>query len=88
MNIKNIEVERLVGEIAERTGETKTQAIRRALEERRGRLTSAAREGDRGERVRRFLATEVWPRLPRKLLGRRLTRRREDAILGYGPDGV
>jgi len=38
LNIKNIEVERLAAQIAEITGETKTEAIRRALLERKDRL--------------------------------------------------
>jgi prevent-host-death family protein len=43
---------------------------------------------DRGERLQRFLEEEVWPHIPPEELGRRLTRAEEDAILGYGPDGV
>ena len=31
---------------------------------------------------------EVWPRIPADQLGRRLSRREEDEILGYGPEGV
>jgi antitoxin VapB len=38
LNIKNQEVERLAAEVAKMTGETKTEAIRRALGERRQRL--------------------------------------------------
>ena len=38
LNIKNAEVERLVEEISRLTGESKTEAVRRALEERKGRL--------------------------------------------------
>jgi hypothetical protein len=30
----------------------------------------------------------VWPSMPKNQLGRRLTRDEEDALLGYGPDGV
>ncbi len=36
----------------------------------------------------RFLEHEVWPLVPADQLGRRLTRAEEDAILGYGPEGV
>jgi len=36
LNIKNDEVERLAADVARLTGESKTEAIRRALEERRG----------------------------------------------------
>ena len=44
LNLKNAEVERLAAEVARLTGESKTEAIRRALDERRQRLkgTSAA----------------------------------------------
>jgi antitoxin VapB len=55
MNIKNAEVERLVREIAQMTGETKTEAIRRALEERKSRLALRATVDDRGARLTRFL---------------------------------
>jgi hypothetical protein len=38
LNLKNAQVERLAAEVAKLTGESKTEAIRRALEERRRRL--------------------------------------------------
>jgi antitoxin VapB len=88
LNIKNVQVERLVAEVARLAGESKTEAVRRALEERRARLALRVVQQDRGERLREFLERQVWPRVPRKQLGRRLTRRQEDALLGYGPRGV
>ena len=87
LNIKNDEVERLAADVARLTGESKTEAIRRALEERRGRLKSASRSTRRA-RVLRFLEKKVWPTVPESQVGRRLTRAEEDAILGYGPGGV
>ena len=87
LNLKNAEVERLAAEVAQLTGETKTEAIRRSLEERRRRLKGSARDVRR-ERVLRHLKSKVWPKVPKPQLGRRLSRREEDAILGYGPDGV
>ncbi len=87
LNIKNVEVERLATEVARLTGESKTEAIRRALQERHRRLKGAS-VADRRARVVKFLETRVWPNIPRKQLGRRLTRKQEDAILGYGPTGV
>lgn len=87
LNIKNAEVERLAAEVARLTGESKTEAIRRALDERKRRLRSASTE-DRRARVVRFLEKKVWPSLPPGELGRRLTRGEEDEILGFGPDGV
>ena len=87
MNIKNADVERLATEVARLTGESKTEAIRRALEERRQRLKSVS-TGDRRARVLRFLEKKVWPTLPKGQVGRRLSRAEEDEILGYGPGGV
>ena len=87
LNLKNAEVERLAAEVARLTGESKTEAIRRALEERRDRLQvpDVAR---RRKRVLQFLRVKVWPSLPKQQRGRRLSREEEDAILGYGPEGV
>ena len=87
LNVKNLEVERLGTEVARLTGETKTEAIRRSLEDRRRRLTAPAGDARR-ERVLRHLRSRIWSRIPAEQLGRRLTREEEDAILGYGPDGV
>jgi antitoxin VapB len=87
LNLKNADVERLAAEVARLTGESKTEAIRRALEERRQRLKgpSTAR---RRARLLAFLRTKIWPSIPQAQRGRRLTRKEEDAILGYGPEGV
>ncbi len=87
LNIKNPDVERLATEVAGLTGESKTEAIRRSLEERRRRLKGPA-TAQRRVRVLKFLETKVWPTIPKKQLGRRLTRAEEDDILGYGPEGV
>ena len=87
MNIKNAEVERLAAEVARLTGESKTEAIRRALDERKHRLKRSS-PGDRRDRVLTFLKKKVWVAIPPEQLGRRLTREEEDAILGYGPAGV
>ena len=87
LNIKNADVERLATEVARLTGESKTEAIRRALEERRRRLKSVSADSRRA-RVLRFLEKKVWPTLPKGQMGRRLSRAEEDEILGYGPEGV
>jgi antitoxin VapB len=87
LNIKNSEVERLAADVARLTGESKTEAIRRALEERRRRLKGVS-SGDRRKRVLTYLEKKVWTTLPEGERGRRLSRDEEDAILGYGPDGV
>ncbi len=87
LNIKNAEVERLAAEVARLTGESKTEAIRRALDERKRRLKAPSLDARRA-RVVTFLEKRVWPTIPKDQLGRRLTREEEDAILGYGPGGV
>lgn len=88
LNIKNEAVERLVTEVTRLTGETKTQAVLRALEERKARLAYRVSSESRAVRLRRFLESEIWPRVPEGQLGRRLSREEEDDILGYGPEGV
>lgn len=87
LNIKNSTVERLAGEVALLTGETKTEAIRKALEDRKRRLV-AVPAGDRKAAVLSFLKKRVWNGVPKEEKGRVLTRTEEDAILGYGPEGV
>jgi antitoxin VapB len=87
LNIKNAEVERLAAELARMTGESKTETIRRALDERRRRLKRVSPDNRRA-RVLRFLEKKVWPALPASQIGRRLSRAEEDEILGYGPGGV
>ncbi len=88
LNIKNPVVERLADEVARPTGESKTETIRKALEERRARLNFRLSGDEREERLRRFLEHEIWPIVPMDQLGRRLSRAEEEAILGYGPEGV
>ena len=87
LNIKNAEVERLAAEVARLTGESKTEAIRRALDERRRRLRNRSTD-DRRARVLRFLEKKVWPALPKDQIGRRLAREDQEHILGFGPGGV
>jgi antitoxin VapB len=87
LNIKNAEVERLATEVARLTGESKTDAIRRALEERRRRLRSHSTVQQRAG-VLRFLEETVWRTQPKSEMGRRLSREEEDEMLGYGPTGV
>jgi antitoxin VapB len=86
LNLKNPEVEALAAEVARLAGETKTEAIRKALIERKARLklSTTRRKG----RLLEFLEREVWPTVPPEELGRRLTREEEDEILGYGPGRV
>lgn len=91
LNIKNKEVERLATEVAQMARETKTQAIRRALEERKQRMLSeGVPSADPEQRVREmieFLEREVWPLIPPEQLGKPISQEEQDEILGYGPHG-
>ena len=88
LNIKDAETERLAAEVAAITGESKTRAVRVALEERRDRLALNNASGNRKERLRRLLEDEIWPQIPDHVRGKTLTQAEEDEILGYGPEGV
>lgn len=88
LNIKNSDVERLVDEVASIAGESKTEAVRKALEERRQRLAFQVAPRDRREEVMRYLEREVWPRIPPEILDRGISREEQDEILGYGAEGV
>ena len=86
LNIKDPETERLATELAALTGETKTRAVRIALEERAERL---GKRESAGARMVRVLEEEIWPQIPAELRGRPpLTKAEREAILGYGRDGV
>ena len=86
LNIKNPEVEALAAEVAKLAGESKTQAIRQALLDRKARLEAPMTP--RGDAMRAYLAAKVWPKIPPRTLGRVLSKAEKEQILGYGPDGV
>ena len=85
LNIKDAETERLAAEVAALAHETKTRAINVALRERKERLTARV---DRRQRLRHFLADEVWPQVPAEALGAAPSKDEREEILGYGPEGV
>lgn len=80
LNIRNEETERLAAALARLTGETKTEAVTRALRDRLARV--------RGERRRRRLADELddigkhCAQLPVR------DARPADEILGYDEEGL
>jgi antitoxin VapB len=89
LSIKNQDVERLIEEVVQMTGESKTEAVRKALEERRQRLfLQATTHRDSAVRILSFLQEEAWPQIPSQMLGAQLTKEEEEAILGYGEKGV
>jgi len=85
LNIKNPEVLALANEVARLTGETKTEAIRKSLEERRKTLGFDLEE--RNRRAHEFLV-EYWKTLPSELRGKETTKAEVEEYLGFGPDGV
>jgi len=88
LTIKNDETERLAEQVAEMAGESKTQAIRQALRERRDRLALRVTPDARRRHLRRFLEREVWAAVPAEQLGRAPEKGERERILGYGPQGV
>jgi len=90
LTIQDPELEQLAEEVAGLAHETKTEAIRKALEERRSRLQSTTPPTGQscGERSVAFLEREVWPFLPPGVRGKTLTKEETEELIGYGPDGV
>ncbi len=88
LNIKNAAVERLAAEVAALAGETKTEAIRRALLERKRQLAQTEATAAPVLAFQAFLEREIWPIIPADQVGRRLTRSEEDEILGYDEHGA
>lgn len=87
LNLKNPEVERLAAEVAALAKESKTEAIRQALVERKARLSTTAAPLTRSQRAASIL-TEFRASLPASTRRKRLTRKEEDEILGFGPGGI
>lgn len=87
LNIKNSEVERLATEVAQLARETKTEAIRRALEERKARLKLGVSPEERMRKTLEYLQKEVWPHIPPEDRGTVLTKEEQEEILGIGPNG-
>jgi antitoxin VapB len=87
LNLKNPEVERLAAEVARMAGETKTEAIRRALLDRKARLAATSVRTPVKDRLTEYLERSVWPQIAPELLGRPISKQEEDEILGYGPEG-
>lgn len=88
LNIKNKDVDRLVEDVVRITGESKTEAVRKALEERRQRLVISSATAHDEDRLLNFLREEVWPNIPPEVRGKPITKQEEEKILGYGDAGV
>jgi len=80
LNIRNPEADQLAAELAERTGETKTEAVIKAL---RDRLTRVRRE--RGKRPLAEVLEEIAKHCSELPL---LDPRSPDEIIGYDENGL
>jgi antitoxin VapB len=88
VHINNQDVETLLSELMQLTGESRTEAMRKALNARRQELTVHSGPARRKSRLHAFLTDELWPRIPAEQLGKRLTKQAEEEILGYGEFGA
>jgi hypothetical protein len=88
LNIKDPDVERLATKVGALAGESRIQAVKVALQERKARLAAHGRLPNRHAEFVHFLETEVWPQVPSKALGRRMTKQAQEQILGFGSKGV
>ena len=87
LTLKNLQVEELAAEVATLAGESKTEAVRKALLERRDRLR-LARGGAPRRDLERFLETHVWPTVPAAIRGREVRTAELEEYLGFGPGGA
>jgi antitoxin VapB len=87
LNIKDPETVRLATEVAQMTGESKTRAIRSALADRKERLAYGMTRRDRLKDLRRLLEEEIWPSIPKSVLGKKVSKKEKERILGYGKEG-
>jgi antitoxin VapB len=74
LNIKDPATEKLAAVVAGHTGESKTAAMRRALQERLDRLLAEESRATRRARIDRCLE-EIWAQVPPELLDRPRTGR-------------
>ncbi len=87
LNIKNSEVEKLAAEAAKLAHESKTEAIRIALQDRVARLKMYRGKATREQRISALLV-RFRKQFPRGDFGRTMTKAEQEDALGFGPDGV
>jgi antitoxin VapB len=88
LTITDVEVQRLAAQVACVTGESTTQAIKVALRERRARLAGGVDPAAHRAALLEFMEREIWAHMPAELRGQPRDQARDDAIVGYGPDGL
>ncbi|MBV8084137.1 MAG: type II toxin-antitoxin system VapB family antitoxin [Chloroflexi bacterium] len=89
LNIKDPETAKLAAEVAGIAGESKTRAVKVALQERKRRLELQHPAATRSKPLLQYLEEEIWSKLPPEALGQPpLTKAAREEILGIGPEGV
>lgn len=79
VNLKSERVATLLGQITEKTGESKVDAVTKALEGRLQELEA----GDRAARTLEWLDTAVWSNLSDKERGHAPSKEEQEALLGF-----
>jgi antitoxin VapB len=69
LKLKSPEVEELVAEVAALTGESETEVVRKAVQERKERLTLGLVPRDRKQEILHRLEEEIWSLIPPEHLG-------------------
>lgn len=82
----DVEKQMLIRDLIQVTGESEDEVVIVSLQERLARLTKPVSKAERTQQVLNLLETSC--RSVRKVPSQPLTRKEEDAILGYGPEGV
>jgi antitoxin VapB len=86
LNIKNPEVEQLAEQAATLAHESKTEAIRVALQERVARLKMSRGRVPQDQKINALLS-RFRKQFPKGDFGRKLSKAEEEKILGFGPGG-
>lgn len=86
LNIRNPEIERLATEAAELARESRTEAIRKALEDRVARLRMHRRRRDRNDRIDEVLA-RFRVQFPNGEFGRPIRKKEKEDLLGFDAHG-
>lgn len=76
-------IEMLLNDVVKITGETKAEAVHRALEERYKRLVLISDRKKDTDRLLKFLQEEVWPQIPSKIRKTNISKAEVETILGF-----
>ena len=85
IHVKNPDVIKLATRLAALTGESRTEAIRTALEEKLARLHGASAQGSRRAELVRVLGCKVPPMIRAGRRKASLTEEEVQELLAYGP---